>query len=156
MNLIIILSAKYLFLVSVLIFIIYWLKVNRKIKKDLLIFSIFALPLSLIIAKISALFIKDPRPFVVEHIKPLIPHIADNGFPSDHTLLTMAIASVIFYYNKKLGIILYIIAIVTGVSRVLAKVHHPLDIIGSTIIAIVVTYLVSKIKNIYLSKVKKV
>ena len=118
MNLIIILSAKYLFLVSVLIFVIYWLKVNRQIKKDLFIFSIFALPLSLIVAKISAIFIKDPRPFVVEHVKPLIPHIADNGFPSDHTLLTMALASVIFYYNKKLGIVLFIIAILTG-SRVM-------------------------------------
>ena len=156
MNLIIILSAKYLFLVSVLIFVIYWLKVNRQIKKDLFIFSIFALPLSLIVAKISAIFIKDPRPFVVEHVKPLIPHIADNGFPSDHTLLTMALASVIFYYNKKLGIVLFIIAILTGTARVLAKVHHPLDIIGSTVIAIAVTYLVSIGKKIYLSRVKKV
>ena len=141
MNLLIILSAKYLFLVSILIALLFFLKADKKIKKGLFFLALIAFPLSLIIAKISAFFIQDPRPFVVEHIKPLITHAADNGFPLDHTLLTMAIASVLFVYNRKLGIMLFIIALLVGVSRILALVHHPLDIFGSTVIAIGVTYI---------------
>ena len=138
-NLLIILSAKYLFIVSILIAILYFLKTDKNIKKSLLFLALFTLPLSLTIAKVAALFIKDPRPFVVEHIKPLIAHAPDNGFPSDHTLLTMTIASTVFVYNKKLGIMLFIIAVLVGTARIIANIHHPLDIIGATLIAIIST-----------------
>lgn len=140
MNLLIIFVAKYLFLASIIIFLYDLWKLQPKIRKKFLIFSIIAFPLSYITAKISGHFIHDPRPFVVEHIKPLIPHIADNGFPSDHMLLTMTIAAVVFVYNRKLGIILTIIAICIGAARVLARTHHVEDIIGSTVIAILATY----------------
>ncbi len=81
---------------------------------------------------------------MVEHVQPLITHAADNGFPSDHTLLTMTIASILFLYNKRLGIVLAILAVIVGYSRVLAKVHHPVDIFGSIVIAIIATYISSK------------
>ena len=141
-NILIILLAKYLFLISILIGVVYFFTVNKAIKKQLLYLSLISFPLSFIFAKVSGMFIKDPRPFVVEHIKPLIVHAADNGFPSDHTLLTMAIASVVFAYNKKLGSVLFIIALLVGTARILALLHHPIDIIGSTIIAISTTTIV--------------
>ena len=79
---------------------------------------------------------------MVDHsIKPLFPHIADNGFPSDHTLLTMTIAAIIFVYNRKLGILLAIFSLIIGFSRVAAGVHHALDIIGAAVIAVTTTYI---------------
>lgn len=139
MNLLIVLAAKYLFLISILILAVYFLK--TKFKKQFAILTLTSFALSFVIAKSSSIFIKDPRPFMVENVKPLIAHTAGNGFPSDHTLLTMAIASIIFTYNKKLGIVLFIIALLVGIARVLAKVHHPVDIAGSIIIATVSTYI---------------
>ena len=138
-NLLIIFSANYLYLFSVFIALVWFLKFKKNLKQ---VFSLIALAffLSYITAKLSSFFIYDPRPFVVEHIKPLIPHIADNGFPSDHMRLTMAIASVIFVYNRRLGIILAIIAICVGTARVLAGVHHTEDILGSSVISIISTY----------------
>lgn len=139
MDLVIVITAKYVVFLSILIAGIYFLLVKNAVKKKLAILAIISLPLTYIIAKITSHFIYDPRPFVVDHIKPLIEHSADNGFPSDHTLITMAIASVVFAYNKKVGGVLFIIALLVGSSRVLAHVHHPLDIAGSTVIAICVT-----------------
>lgn len=145
MNLFIILAAKYLFLVSIIVFLLYlvylWNK-KRATCFSMLKLSVIYLPITLLIAKISSKLISDPRPFVVEHIKPLIVHIADNGFPSDHMLLTMTLASIVFIYNRKLGIALTIIAIGVGTARVLAKVHHVEDIIGSTAIAVVIAGIV--------------
>ena len=141
-NFLIIIVAKYFYLISILIAVIYFLKVNRHIKKQFAIFAISSFIVTYLVAKLSALFIKDPRPFIVEHVKPLIAHVADNGFPSDHTLLTMAIASVVFVYNRKLGIVLFVIASLIGTARVLAQIHHPLDIIGATVIAVGVTAIV--------------
>lgn len=109
-----------------------------------------------LIAKISALFINDPRPFVARHIQPLIPHVADNGFPSDHTLLTMTIASIIYAYNKKLGVALFVIAGLIGITRVLANIHHPLDIIGATVIAIGATTIVFSIEKKLFKKSPKI
>ena len=79
---------------------------------------------------------------MVDHsIKPLFSHIADNGFPSDHTLLTMTIAAIIFVHNRKLGILLAIFSLIIGFSRVAAGVHHALDIIGAAVIAVTTTYI---------------
>ena len=100
-----------------------------------MIFAVLLLPLSYIAAKIISHFYFDPRPFVVGNFTPLIPHAADNGFPSDHTLLGAAIAFAIFRFNKKLGLLLLFFAILVGFSRVLAGVHHASDIAGSIVIA---------------------
>ena len=42
-----------------------------------------------------------PRPFVVQHVAPLFPRDADNGFPSDHTLLATFFAVCVFFYSRK-------------------------------------------------------
>ncbi len=49
----------------------------------------------------------------------------------------MAIASLVFIYNRKLGSLLAVISFIVGFSRVLAGIHHPIDIIGAMGIAIV-------------------
>jgi len=115
----------------------------------MIVLSLVAFPLALAVAKVLNLFIKNPRPFVVEHMKPLIDHAADNGFPSDHTLLTMTIAAIVFVYHRKLGIALAFCALVVGWARVMAKVHHPIDIVGSIIIAIVAVFLAKGIVKLF-------
>lgn len=144
-TLIIIYSAKYLFLVSIVIFLIYLWKTSKKNRIAIIQLTIISFPITWLTAKILSFLIFDPRPFVVDHVTPLIPHVADNGFPSDHTLITMAIASVVFAYNRKIGSVLIILALIVGTARVLARVHHPLDIIGSTVIATCITFLVYKL-----------
>jgi undecaprenyl-diphosphatase len=134
MNMTIIFIAKYLLFVSVFIAILYFAKMSRVKQKETLIFAAILLPLSYIAAKIVSHFYFDPRPFVIGHFTPLIPHAADNGFPSDHTLLAAAIAFVIFHYNKKIGLLLFVFAILIGLARVLAGVHHSIDIAGSIVI----------------------
>jgi undecaprenyl-diphosphatase len=119
--------------------------VNKLPKKKIVITSILSLPLSLVIAKIASHFIYNPRPFVVLNSLPLISHAADNGFPSDHTLICAAVASIVFLYNKKLGIFLFVLTAFVGLSRILALVHHPIDILGSILIAISVTFFSNKI-----------
>jgi undecaprenyl-diphosphatase len=86
-------------------------------------------------------FYFDPRPFVQGNFTPLLPHAADNGFPSDHTLLAAAIAFATFHFNKKLGLFLLLLAILVGVARILAGVHHVADIAGSIIITGLVYFL---------------
>jgi undecaprenyl-diphosphatase len=134
MNLIIIFIARYLLFVSMAIAVFYFLKQPRQKKKEMLIFAVILLPLSYIFAKLVSRFYFDPRPFVEGNFTPLLPHAADNGFPSDHTLLGAAIAFAVFHFNKKLGLLLLGFAILVGVARILAGVHHAADIAGSIVI----------------------
>lgn len=144
MNSLIIFGAKYLIVVLVVIALAYFVKQSREKQKQLAVFALIALPATYVVAKIASLLYYNPRPFVVENFTPLISHIADNGFPSDHTLLSSAVASVVYYFDKKVGAVLFVLALLVGAARVLAGVHHVVDILGSFVIAIVVSLLVYK------------
>lgn len=135
MDSIIIFCAKYLYLAVILIAGVYWLTLSKKLKIQLAIFGFVAGLIALALTKIGGSLFYDPRPFVSSNIIPLYAHSADNGFPSDHTVLTAFVAVTIFFASKKLGLVLLLLAIIIGTSRVMAHVHKPIDIIGSLVFA---------------------
>lgn len=136
MNTLIILAAKYLFLMSIVLFVWFFFSLNKTAKKKFAMLTLASFAFSFVLAKLLGAIFNNPRPFVSDHITPLIAHAADNGFPSDHTLLSMTIAAVVFTYSRKWGIILAIISIIVGYARVLAGIHHMIDIVGAIGIAI--------------------
>ena len=136
-----ILCAKYLAFVPIIIAGIFWLLQKKNKKIEIFFLSLISVVVVGIIALLSKHIFYDPRPFVVGNFTPLIPHAADNGFPSDHTLLASFIASVFWLYNKKIGVTLWIITILVAISRVYVGVHHPIDVIGSILISIVGTWI---------------
>ncbi len=144
MNTLYIFGAKYFIYLIILAAVICFFFLNREKKKEAIVFSVIALPIIYIVAKIGGTLYYDPRPFIVGHFTPLISHSPDNGFPSDHALLASALAMVAHYFNKKAGIIFWLFAILVGASRVLVGVHHAIDIVGSMIISIVVAAFVYK------------
>ncbi len=140
----IIFGAQYLVFVIALVATVYFLLQPRTQQKELVIFALITLPLTYLLARIAGWLYYNPRPFVVGHFVPIIPHKDVNGFPSDHTLASAAMAVVIFKFNKKLGVVLGVLALVVGISRVAAGVHHVIDIVASVCIAAVVGWLVNK------------
>ncbi|MDD5396570.1 MAG: phosphatase PAP2 family protein [Candidatus Moranbacteria bacterium] len=139
---IIIFGAKYLIYVLLLAAAVVVFKMDKENKKKFLVFAVITLPVAYVLAKISSLVYYDPRPFVVGNFSPLIFHVADNGFPSDHTLLSATVAATVCFFNKKAGVALFVLAALVGGARVLAGVHHVADIVGSMVIAIVVSYFI--------------
>lgn len=138
-------GAKYLYILVVVIAFVYFLKQARTKQKQIIVLSIISLPLVYFVAKIIGFFYYDPRPFVVEHFNPLIFHVADNGFPSDHVLLTSSIAALVYFFNKKIGILLWILVLVVGFSRVFVGIHHTIDIFGSIAISFFVIFAIYKL-----------
>ncbi len=130
-------TAKYLFIFVALIAGIYWLKQPRKEKIRLVVFGIIAGMVSFALVKIGGAIYYDPRPFVSHHIEPLYFHAADNGFPSDHTVLTAYIAMVVYSSSKRLGLVLLAMSLLIGCSRVMGYIHSPIDIAGSILFALI-------------------
>ncbi len=138
-NRFLIFGAKYLYLIVMGIALFYFLKKSEATRKRIIILSIIVLPATYLIAKIMGFFYYDPRPFVLGNFTPLIHHAPDNGFPSDHTLLTADMASVLYLFSKKTSMVLWMFTLIVGISRVYAGLHHPIDVFGSMVIAIITT-----------------
>lgn len=140
MDIIFIFGANYLYLIALIIAAFFFLRLSWQEKKQIVLFGCIALPIMYLILLLVAHFYYDPRPFVVGHFTPLVPHDPDNGFPSDHTLLLSAVASLLYPFNKRGSYLLWLFTIVVGVSRVYVGIHHPIDVIGSMIIALIGSY----------------
>lgn len=130
MNSIIVFCAQYLFLFVIAGIGIAWLKTTRNFKVQFVAATILAGAVAFILSRIAGKLYYDPRPFVTEHVKPLIAHQTDNGFPSDHALLTGTLTTITYFFNKKIATLMALLAIFIGIARVLAKVHSPLDIVA--------------------------
>jgi undecaprenyl-diphosphatase len=131
----IVFSAAYLFLIILVLAGAIFVRAGRQDKLALAYLALVALPLAYLLARLTNQIISSPRPFLTDHVTALVPATLDNGFPSDHTLLAMTVAFLVLSYNRKLGLLLIVLAAIVGAGRVLANVHHPIDVIGSTIIA---------------------
>lgn len=101
---------------------------------------------SLIIGNIILkLTIRRPRPFdVFNYIELLIKKPLDFSFPSGHTMTAFACSFIIYSFNKKLGFISFVLALLIAYSRVYLFVHFPSDIIAGAIIGIIIAYLSKK------------
>jgi len=149
-NLIFIFGAKYLYLGIIIIAFIWFLSQNNSRKREILLLGCICLPLIFIASGIAGRLYYKPQPFVVGNFEPLIPHQADNGFPSHHTLLVSAVSAIVFLFNRRLSLVLWFLTLFVGFSRIYAGVHHIIDVIASifiSIIAITLTYFFWKIKK---------
>jgi undecaprenyl-diphosphatase len=83
----------------------------------------------LILAASSA--VHEARPFVGDADTVLLtPHVADNGFPSDHATVAAAAAVVAAIAWRRWAALFLALAAVVGLARVLAGVHLPGDVLA--------------------------
>jgi undecaprenyl-diphosphatase len=78
------------------------------------------------------------RPFAaLEGVKLLFYPPTDPSFPSNAAAAAFAMAIGVWLYNRKLGYILLVPAVIIAFGRVYMGVHYPLDIVGGFLAAIV-------------------
>ena len=142
--------AEYLqyVLVAVFLMLLYFSVYSRR--EQLYIFGVTTI--SIIIARfgiteIIRFFYHRPRPFLIFSISKLLSNgwfYSDTewSFPSGHSAFFFAMAMAIYLYNKKWGVWFFIAAILMNISRIVAGVHYPSDILGGAVVGIAVGCLV--------------
>ena len=96
----------------------------------------------------NALFFR-PRPFDgLDDVRLLFYMPTDSSFPSNSAAVAFAIAAGVWCINRRLGVALFVAAAVYGFSRVYVGVHYPADILGGVVIALIVTALTLRLRDL--------
>lgn len=98
--------------------------------KDAFWLSIISIPVSLMLIFIIHVFVKEQRPFIKFHLKPLVTFYRNLSFPSTHTTILTIITLSQLYYQTDLGIPFVFMLCWLMLSRVYIGVHYPVDILG--------------------------
>lgn len=145
--------SKYFFYFILFCFLLFFIKLifieNKITKKEFIIYFGSIIGMWLIL-KIFKFFVYAERPFYYFQMETLLKH--ENffsSFPSGHAVLSFMLAFAVFFYYKKTGIILILLASLIGIARIFVGVHFPLDIIAGATIGFLVIFLVHRriIKN---------
>ena len=103
---------------------------------------------SLVVFICNALFFR-PRPFDgLDGVNLLFYQPTDSSFPSNSAAVAFGIAAGVWCVNRRLGTALFVAAGVYGFSRVFVGVHYPADVLGSVVIALVVTALTLRLRDL--------
>lgn len=116
---------------------------TRKLKE---VFYVFLSSISAwCVATFMKIIVKSPRPYLVfPDINPILLK-TDFSFPSGHATFFMALGVSIYLSHKKAGIVFITLAFIIGISRVIAGVHFPIDILGGFIIGFLVAYFLKRL-----------
>jgi undecaprenyl-diphosphatase len=131
-------AAKYLlFIAAALAVVMLAIRLWQQPRFRLVQWALFAcllLLLSYLFAVLGGAIYHDPRPFTTSHVPPLIPHAADNGFPSDHALLAAALVALVASVDLVWALPLVLLAVLIDWARVGAGIHHLIDVAGSSLL----------------------
>lgn len=136
-----------------LFLIIWWIIFtfkNKENKKDNLLLIFYSICTWVLINYIVKFFVDVERPETVLESKwnLILEHVPDKSFPSDHSTVTFAFLSSLYLFGfKKTFAIFLPFWILMNLSRIIAWVHWPLDIIAWIIIWITSALIISKFQN---------
>lgn len=97
-----------------------------------------------------------PRPYLTEGLAPLAGYsVRTDSLPSLHSTLAFALATTVVLHQRKFGILLFLVASIIGIGRVLANVHYPGDIVLGAVIGTVTSLAIENLQLPGLQKHKR-
>jgi undecaprenyl-diphosphatase len=139
-------SAKYLPVLFALVLIALWLTWKPQNQRGAFLAGASAL-MALGIGQLVGHALPRPRPYLVHSVKLLISRSVDTSFPSDHATLGFAVAVMVWQYNRKVGAVLLILAVVLAFCRVYVGVHYPSDVLGGAVLGTVTSLVIAALSR---------
>ncbi|BBI34054.1 undecaprenyl-diphosphatase [Cohnella abietis] len=121
---------------------------GKETNQKLVFYSVLSASVAIFIASmLISPEVNHARPFMEHQVNQLIPHAPDSSFPSDHATFAFSIAFSTLYFKRRLGIVMVILAILTGISRIYAGVHYPGDILGAIVLSFITSITLYKLNK---------
>ncbi len=82
----------------------------------------------------------EARPCLQMHVPTVVacPGPSDYSFPSDHTLIAVALAAGLWIIDRRLGVVAIALALLEGFSRVYLGQHYPHDVFAAIVLGVAV------------------
>ncbi len=146
--------AKYLGYLLIFCLFLFIFKNFKKYKRMVFEALISAVFTRVVVVSFFRWILPRSRPFVENQVNLLLEHPPTSAFPSAHASFYFAIATIVYFYNKKAGIFFFIASFLIGISRVFSGIHWPLDILAGIVVGIFSGWLIHKIFQRYLRRLK--
>lgn len=125
--------SKYGPVLLVLLLVYIWFTSENEGKQAVILASISVAAAMLIAMAIGHIYFR-PRPFATHNVHLLVSKSPDASFPSDHATFSFAIASMVWFWNKRYGVVAVLLGALIAVSRVFVGTHYPFDVIGGAVV----------------------
>jgi undecaprenyl-diphosphatase len=109
----------------------------------------------LLVSQVITQFWQRPRPFVAHPHDTilLVARSSEPSFPSDHAVAAFAIAFSVAFIGRRMGAVFLAAASLIAVSRVVAGLHYPSDVLGGAAIGLLSAFVVMRIAGDYLTPI---
>lgn len=137
--------AQYLGYVLVLFLFLFLVVRFRKYWKMAVQAVISAILARLVFVEIIRWILPRPRPFLENNnVNLLLENVGHihNSFPSGHAAFFFAFSIIVYFYNKKAGILFLIGSFLICLARIFVGIHWPSDILAGAIVGILSGWLV--------------
>ena len=126
---------------------LFWPKKDKIKNRAMVLLSVIAALIARFVVKSTILLFYDrPRPYISLPLTHKLIAVAptDNfqAFPSGHTIFFFALSTVVYSFNKRLGIFFFVCSLIIGITRIYVGVHWPSDILAGIILGVIVGIIV--------------
>jgi undecaprenyl-diphosphatase len=140
--------SKDALIIYALILLIMWFFGKQNFKYTV-VYAVITAVIGLLINVVIGHIYYEPRPFVTHKgVHLILAHAKDASFPSDHATGAFSLALAVLLRNRKTGIFMLLLAILTGYSRVYVGNHYPFDVLGSIVVSLVVSIVVYQLRGL--------
>ncbi len=92
------------------------------------------------------------RPYQTLDVRQLVEEDNNRSFPSNHVQLSFALSTIVFYFYRRSGLVLFLLSLLMGIGRIYVGVHYPSDVLGGAIIGIMIAFVILKMKHDFIGR----
>ena len=124
-----------LLILIAIIFLFFHLSSSPKQKVKEILFVFVTALAAWLVATVLKNLIHSPRPFVfLPNVNLLVKPDDVFSFPSGHATFFGALATALYFYHKRIGLLFFLGAVLIGLGRIMSGIHFPIDILAGLII----------------------
>lgn len=101
-----------------------------------------------VVEGMNALFYR-ARPYMEIPVRTVLYQPLDSSLPSNAATVLFAVATAVWFRNRRVGGIMFILAAIEGLSRIYVGMHFPLDVVSGAVLGVFIGWVVNVLFRVF-------